>query len=108
MKLLPDENQSRRIVPSLQAAFPGSTQIALLGLESVLSLIEEIVVENDEAIMRGSYASLAVALYQMKMGTSVQVPTFMRNWCARRESNPRPLASETKITTRILRDIIWP
>jgi predicted nuclease of predicted toxin-antitoxin system len=34
MKLLLDENLSRRIVPFLQTAFPGSTQIALLGLES--------------------------------------------------------------------------
>ena len=34
MKLLLDENLSRRIVPFLQTAFPGSTQITLLGLES--------------------------------------------------------------------------
>jgi|SRR3989338_3256968 len=34
MKLLLDENLSRRIVPFLQAAFPGSTQIVLLGLET--------------------------------------------------------------------------
>ena len=34
MKLLLDENLSRRIVHFLQTAFPGSTQIALLGLES--------------------------------------------------------------------------
>ena len=34
MKLLLDENLSRRIVPFLQAVFPGSTQVALLGLES--------------------------------------------------------------------------
>ena len=34
MKLLLDENLSRRIVPFLQTAFPGSTQIALLGLET--------------------------------------------------------------------------
>ena len=33
MKLLLDENLSRRIVPFLQTAFPGSTQVALLGLE---------------------------------------------------------------------------
>jgi predicted nuclease of predicted toxin-antitoxin system len=33
MKLLLDENLSRRIVPFLQATFPGSSQIALLGLE---------------------------------------------------------------------------
>lgn len=34
MKLLLDENLSRRIVPFLQAVFPGSSQVALLGLES--------------------------------------------------------------------------
>ena len=33
MKLLLDENLSRRIVPSLQQRFPGSTQVALVGLE---------------------------------------------------------------------------
>jgi predicted nuclease of predicted toxin-antitoxin system len=33
MKLLLDENLSRRVVPFIQAAFPESTQIALLGLE---------------------------------------------------------------------------
>lgn len=33
MKLLLDENLSRRIVPFLQTAFPGSSQVALLGLE---------------------------------------------------------------------------
>jgi predicted nuclease of predicted toxin-antitoxin system len=34
MKLLLDENLSRRIVPFLQAGFPDSTQIALLSMES--------------------------------------------------------------------------
>ena len=34
MKLLLDENLSRRIIPFLQTAFPGSTQVTLLGLES--------------------------------------------------------------------------
>ena len=34
MKLLLDENLSRRIIPFLQATFPGSSQVALLGLES--------------------------------------------------------------------------
>ncbi|MES2717539.1 MAG: DUF5615 family PIN-like protein [Pseudomonadota bacterium] len=33
MKLLLDENLSRRLVPALQAQFPGSSQVALLGLE---------------------------------------------------------------------------
>ena len=33
MKLLLDENLSRRLVPALQARFPGTSQVALLGLE---------------------------------------------------------------------------
>ncbi len=33
MKLLLDENLSRRIIPFIEAAFPGSSQIALLGME---------------------------------------------------------------------------
>jgi predicted nuclease of predicted toxin-antitoxin system len=34
MKLLLDENLSRRIVPLLQTAYPGTSQIALLKLET--------------------------------------------------------------------------
>jgi predicted nuclease of predicted toxin-antitoxin system len=34
VKLLLDENLSRRLVPALQVAFPGSSQVALLGLET--------------------------------------------------------------------------
>lgn len=34
MKLLLDENLSRRIVPFLQDAYPDSTQIPLLGMET--------------------------------------------------------------------------
>ncbi len=34
MKLLMDENLSRRLVPFLQHAYPGTRQVALLGLES--------------------------------------------------------------------------
>jgi predicted nuclease of predicted toxin-antitoxin system len=33
VKLLLDENLSRRLVPLLQADFPGTTQVALVGLE---------------------------------------------------------------------------
>lgn len=33
MKLLLDENLSRRLVPFLQDRFPGTTQVALAGLE---------------------------------------------------------------------------
>jgi predicted nuclease of predicted toxin-antitoxin system len=34
MKLLLDENLSRRLVPFLQNDYPGSTQVVLVGLES--------------------------------------------------------------------------
>ncbi len=34
MKLLLDENLSRRMVPALQLAFPGSSQVVLTGLQS--------------------------------------------------------------------------
>ena len=34
MRLLLDENLSRRLVPCLQNAYPGSSQVVLLGLES--------------------------------------------------------------------------
>ncbi|WP_408597071.1 DUF5615 family PIN-like protein [Limnohabitans sp.] len=34
MKLLLDENLSRRLVPFLQHDFPGTSQVTLLGLES--------------------------------------------------------------------------
>ena len=34
MKLLLDENLSRRLVPFLQHDYPGSSQVVLLGLES--------------------------------------------------------------------------
>lgn len=33
MKLLLDQNISRRLVPALQSRFPGSEQVTLLGLE---------------------------------------------------------------------------
>jgi hypothetical protein len=33
VKLLLDENLSRRIVPFLQSDFPGTTQVALEGME---------------------------------------------------------------------------
>lgn len=38
MKLLLDENLSRRLVPALQARFPGTSQVALLGLERASDL----------------------------------------------------------------------
>jgi len=34
MKLLLDENLSKRLIPFLQHDFPGSTQVVLLGMQS--------------------------------------------------------------------------
>lgn len=39
MKLLLDQNLSRRIVPLLQSAYPGTTQVALLNMERASDLI---------------------------------------------------------------------
>lgn len=59
-------------------------------------LVDEIVVQDKTATIRGSYAALAETMEQIKLGNlSKQVPSFNLDWCARRESNPRPLASET-------------
>jgi len=38
VKLLLDQNLSRRLLPMLEAAFPGSSQIQLLGMESVADI----------------------------------------------------------------------
>jgi predicted nuclease of predicted toxin-antitoxin system len=35
VRLLLDENISRRLVPALQSAYPGTTQVAIAGLERV-------------------------------------------------------------------------
>ena len=52
MKLLLDENLSQRLIPSLQADFPGSTQVALLGLcESTDHDIWEFARKNDFVIV---------------------------------------------------------
>ncbi len=59
-------------------------------------LVDEIVVKEKTATVKGSYAALADTLQAIKTGNlNNQVPTFNHDWCARRESNPRPLASET-------------
>jgi len=56
-------------------------------------LVDEIVVEDKTATIKGSYAALAETMQQIKMGNLNQVPTFIPNWCARSDSNARPLGS---------------
>ena len=51
-------------------------------------LVDEIVVEDQAATIKGSYGALASTLQQMKRGASNnQVPSFMSEWRARRDSN---------------------
>ena len=51
-------------------------------------LVDEIVVEDKTATIKGSYAALAEMMQQIKMGNlKNQVPSFIPHWCARRDSN---------------------
>ncbi len=64
-------------------------------------LVDEIVVKDKTATIKGSYAALAETLQKIKMGDlSNQVPSFIPSWCARRDSNPLPLASETNTLSK--------
>ena len=56
-------------------------------------LVDEIVVEDKTATVKGSYEALAETMQQVKMGNLNQVPSFIPDWCARSDSNARPLGS---------------
>lgn len=61
-------------------------------------LVAEVKVTNGDAIIKGSLNSLIIAneLGGAKKNEHIkQVPTSIPDWCARRDSNSRPLASET-------------
>ncbi len=52
MRLLLDENLSRRIVPFIQDVYPDSTQVALIGLEQVDDkAIRQYAIDNDFVIV---------------------------------------------------------
>ena len=48
-------------------------------------LVDEIVVEDKTATIRGSYEALAETMEKIKVGNLNQVPTFNPNWCGRRD-----------------------
>jgi len=57
-------------------------------------LVDEIVVNDKVATIKGSYAALAATMGEIKrMGNLNQVPTFIPEWRARRDSNSRPPGS---------------
>jgi predicted nuclease of predicted toxin-antitoxin system len=65
MKLLLDENLSRKLVPFLQSAWPGSTQLALVGLEQASDRdIWQYAREHDYAIVTkdADYYDLSLVL----------------------------------------------
>jgi hypothetical protein len=51
-----------------------------LGKEYLKLLVDKITVEENQATITGSYASLANALTQTKKGTLERVPSFVPNW----------------------------
>ncbi|MEE9339490.1 MAG: DUF5615 family PIN-like protein [Methylococcaceae bacterium] len=52
MKLLLDENLSRRVIPFIQDSYPSSTQIALIGLEQTNDIIiRQYAIDNDFIIV---------------------------------------------------------
>ncbi len=74
-------------------AFAKTLKAKLLAKDSALSksylnlLIDEILVNDKTAVVKGSYNALAhaVAINNKKVGHSLQVPTFVSDWRARRE-----------------------
>ncbi len=84
-------------------AFAKTLKAKLLAKDSAIAksylnlLVDEIVVKDNTATIRGSYGALAhaVTIDDKKVGHLKQVPTSISVWCARRDSNPLPSASET-------------
>ncbi len=86
-----------RILPSRVEAFSKAIQVKLrdkaFAKRYLQALVDEIVVSEETATIRGSYAALAEAIAEKKKGTSEEVPSFVCLWRARSDSNARPLGS---------------
>jgi len=87
-----------RVMPSQVEAFGKALRGKLLdggsgfAKGSLQALVDEIVVSGQTATVKGSYAALTSAIAQKKQGTD-QVPSYMGDWRARQDSNPRPPGS---------------
>ena len=76
-------------------AFAKTLKAKLLAKDSALAksylrlLVDEIVVRDKTATVKGSYSGLAdaAAIGEIKVGHLKQVPTSISVWCARRDSN---------------------
>ena len=84
-----------QIKASQVEAFAKTLKAKLLAKDSTLAksylnlLVDEIIVSNKTATMKGSYSALAHAatIDKIKVGHLKQVPTSISDWCARRDSN---------------------
>ena len=56
-------------------------------------LVEEIRLEGDQLKMRGSHQRLADAVGALENKKLGEVPSFVADWRARQDSNPRPPGS---------------
>lgn len=54
----------------------------------------QIKLDGNELIVRGSHRRLSHAIGFLQKRKLGEVPSFVNGWRARRDSNPRPLASE--------------
>jgi site-specific DNA recombinase len=87
-KTLPLEN----INPALISAFTNAVRKKFMDKDSAFAksylqmLVDEIRVEENQAVITGSHAAMAMAVAEMKVGTQM-VPTFLSDWRPRHESN---------------------
>ncbi len=64
-----------------------------LGKAYLRLLVDEIRLQGDELTVRGSYGQLSEALGQVEKMKLGEVPSFIRDWRARQDLNPRPSGS---------------
>ncbi|CAB1370031.1 protein of unknown function [Denitratisoma oestradiolicum] len=82
------------LIKSMTVAGDAAHESDAIVFEYLYALVEKIVVNDQEAMATGVYSRLASAMLEKKKGTSVEVPSSMPDWRARRDSNARPLPSE--------------
>jgi len=87
-----------RVLPSQVEAFAKvirtklEDQSSTFAKDYLAALVDEIRVTGDTATISGSYGRLLGAVLEKKEDTK-QVPSFIPDWRARQDSNPRPPGS---------------
>jgi len=87
-----------QVLPSHAAAFGRVIGAKLRDRSScfarsyLLAVVDRVVVTGDMAEISGSNAGMMAMIAGQKLGTD-QVPSFMEDWRARRDSNSRPPGS---------------